>query len=110
MTKPDPTHEAARRMADADFTAQRRAWAIETQRAARDLHTEAQPIPKSALAVGTTVRILDARPSLDLPAGSLVIVKDTMDRATYNKPNRIGVGPADRGVAFGVALARIALP
>lgn len=32
------------------------------------------------------------------------IVKDMMDRATYNKPDRVGIGPRDRGVAFGANL------
>jgi hypothetical protein len=35
------------------------------------------------------------------------IVKDTMDRKTYNKPDRVGIGPEDLGIAFGIALSDI---
>jgi hypothetical protein len=39
--------------------------------------------------------------------GGTVVVKDLMSRRTYDKPDRIGVGPADRGIAFSVALSDI---
>ena len=35
------------------------------------------------------------------------VVKDLMQRQQYNKPDRIGVGPTDRGLAFGVSLADV---
>ena len=37
----------------------------------------------------------------------IVVIKDKMDRKTYDRPDRIGVGPLDRGIAFSVALADI---
>jgi len=39
--------------------------------------------------------------------GDTVVVKDLMERATQRRPDRIGVGPLDRGVAFGVSLSDI---
>lgn len=39
--------------------------------------------------------------------GDTVVVKDLMDRGGYDKPDRVGVGPAHRGIAFGVALSDI---
>jgi hypothetical protein len=48
---------------------------------------------------GTMLRLTDGR---------VVVVKDLMQRANYNKPDRIGVGSPDNGLAFGVSLADIA--
>ena len=61
-------------------------------------------ITKAELSKGTTVELTTPHPRW----GSTVIVKDLMDRKSWNKPTRIGVGPADRGIAFGVELDRIA--
>jgi hypothetical protein len=33
------------------------------------------------------------------------VVKDLMTRKSYDRPDRVGIGPADIGVAFGVSLA-----
>ena len=52
---------------------------------------------------GTTVRLRTPHPVW----GSVVVIKDLMDRAGYDRPDRVGVGPADRGIAFGVALSDI---
>jgi hypothetical protein len=52
---------------------------------------------------GTVVRLRTPHPLW----GSVVVIKDRMDRAGYSRPDRVGVGPADRGVTFGVALADI---
>lgn len=35
------------------------------------------------------------------------VVKDLMQRRNFDKPDLIGVGPADRGIAFGVSLADV---
>jgi hypothetical protein len=69
----------------------------------------ATSVQKASLTVGMAVRILDARPDLDLPVGAHVVVKDLMDRPTYDKPNYVGVGPASHGLAFSVELNRIEL-
>lgn len=47
---------------------------------------------------GSVVRLADGR---------IVVVKDLMQRATYNQPDRIGVGAPDSGLAFGVRLSDI---
>jgi len=39
--------------------------------------------------------------------GRVYVVKDLMDRVGYNRPERVGIGPEDRGIAFGVSLADI---
>jgi hypothetical protein len=44
---------------------------------------------------GTLLRLRDGRE---------VVVKDLMQRGTYNKPTRIGVGSPTDGLAFGVEL------
>ena len=38
---------------------------------------------------------------------TVYVVKDLMQRKGYDKPDRIGIGPLDRGVAFGVTLSDI---
>jgi hypothetical protein len=48
---------------------------------------------------GTVLRLTDGR---------IVVVKDMMQRATYYKPDRIGVGSPDDGLAFGITLDQIA--
>lgn len=35
------------------------------------------------------------------------VVRDLFDRKNYNRPDSVGIGPADRGVAFGVRLDQI---
>ena len=40
--------------------------------------------------------------------GDTLVVKDLMDRPGYDRPDRVGVGPVDKGIAFGVSLADIA--
>lgn len=35
------------------------------------------------------------------------IVRDLFDRKNYNRPDSVGIGPADRGVAFRVRLDQI---
>lgn len=52
---------------------------------------------------GTMVRIRTPHPTW----GDTVVVKDLMQRKGLS-PTRIGVGPTDRGIAFGVELADIA--
>jgi hypothetical protein len=52
---------------------------------------------------GTVVRLRTPHPVW----GDVVVVKDLMDRAGYGRPDHIGVGPSDRGVAFGVSLEEI---
>lgn len=52
---------------------------------------------------GTVVRLRTPHPVW----GDTVVVKDLMNGRGYDRPDRVGVGPADRGVAFGVALTEI---
>ena len=52
---------------------------------------------------GTVVRLRTPHPRW----GDTVVVKDLMRRRGYDRPDRVGVGPADRGIAFGVALEDI---
>jgi hypothetical protein len=53
---------------------------------------------------GTTVILKTPHPTW----GDEVVVKDLMQRKTFDRPGRIGVGPADRGIAFSVRLSDIA--
>lgn len=68
------------------------------------MNTDTSPITKADLTErtrgkgGTMLRLRDGR---------TVVVKDLMQRANYNKPDRIGVGSPDDGLAFGVALADV---
>jgi hypothetical protein len=39
--------------------------------------------------------------------GHIVVVKDLMNRTGLDRPDRIGVGPPHRGIAFGVALSDV---
>ena len=41
--------------------------------------------------------------------GQRVVVKDLMARKQYNIPTRVGVGPEDRGIAWGAELADLEL-
>lgn len=41
--------------------------------------------------------------------GQTLVVKDMMQRSTYNKPDRVGVGPVDKGVAWSADLADLEL-
>ena len=52
---------------------------------------------------GTVVRLRTPHPLW----GDTVVIKDLMDRRGYDRAERVGVGPADRGIAFGVALSDI---
>ena len=61
--------------------------------------TKAQLTERKRGKGGSVVRLTDGR---------VVVVKDLMQRANYNKPDRIGVGSPDNGLAFGVALADVA--
>ena len=36
------------------------------------------------------------------------IIKDLMERKTYNKPGHIGIGPDNMGLAWGISFADIA--
>lgn len=60
--------------------------------------TKAQLTERKRGKGGSVVRLTDGR---------VVVVKDLMQRANYNKPDRIGVGSPDNGLAFGVALADV---
>lgn len=40
-------------------------------------------------------------------AGTTFVVKDLYQRARWNKPGRIAIGPVDRGIAWGVSLDEI---
>jgi len=53
---------------------------------------------------GSTVRLRTPHPVW----GDTVVVKDLMNRKGFDRPDRIGVGPAHRGIAFGVALEDVA--
>ena len=52
---------------------------------------------------GSVVRLRTPHPVW----GDTVVVKDLMQRRSYDRADRVGVGPADQGVAFGVPLADI---
>lgn len=52
---------------------------------------------------GTLIRVVCGKWASE----ATMVVKDLMDRKTWNKPDRIGVGPLDRGIAFGVTLDEI---
>jgi hypothetical protein len=52
---------------------------------------------------GTVVRLRTPHPVW----GDTVVVKDLMQRRTYDRPDQVGVGPAGRGIAFGVSLTDI---
>ena len=41
--------------------------------------------------------------------GKTYVVKDLMSRKGYNRPERVGIGPEDRGIAFGVSLSDLTL-
>lgn len=61
--------------------------------------TKAQLTERKRGKGGTMLRLTDGR---------IVVVKDLMQRANYNQPDRIGVGSPDNGLAFGVSLADVA--
>ena len=52
---------------------------------------------------GTVVRLRTPHPVW----GDTVVVKDLLNRESYDRPDHVGVGPAHRGIAFGVALCEI---
>ena len=52
---------------------------------------------------GSVVRLRTPHPVW----GDTVVIKDLMSRRGYDRPDRVGVGPGDRGVTFRVALAEI---
>lgn len=54
---------------------------------------------------GTLVKVVGGKWASD----ETLVVKDLMQRKTFDMPNRIGVGPLDRGFAFGVTLDEIVL-
>ena len=60
---------------------------------------------------GTLVRI--GRIERETPIGTVVrgpgtfVVKDLFARRNYNKPDEVGIGPVDRGIAFSVRLDEI---
>lgn len=52
---------------------------------------------------GTLVRVVAGKWASE----EVMVVKDLMARKSWNKPDRVGVGPLDRGIAFGVGLDEI---
>jgi len=54
---------------------------------------------------GTLVRLLAA--GYVMPAGVVYVVKDLMERPEWNRPDQVGIGPLDRGVAFGARLEHL---
>ena len=62
--------------------------------------------PLAIGAISTALEGFGPIPSHDIRRETYV-VKDLMARKTYNKPDRIGIGPADLGIAFGVALDQV---
>ena len=65
--------------------------------------TKAQLTERKRGKGGTTVRLREPHPQW----GDTVVIKDLMSRRGYDRPDRVGVGPGDRGVTFRVALAEI---
>ena len=65
--------------------------------------SKAQLVERKRGKGGTVVRLRTPHPLW----GDTVVVKDLMRRRGYDRPDRVGVGPADRGIAFGVALSDI---
>jgi len=65
--------------------------------------SKAQLVERKRGKGGTVVRLRTPHPLW----GDTVVVKDLMDRRGYDRPDRVGVGPADRGITFGVSLADI---
>ncbi len=66
------------------------------------------PLAINAIASHLDGRMARAIGSADLRRDTYV-VKDLFARRNFNKPNEVGIGPSDRGVAFGVTLDQIEL-
>lgn len=72
-------------------------------------------VRKDQLIARKTLVRIPADLTFDTPVGRVTrhagvyVVKDLMNRPRYDRPDRVGIGPVDRGIAFGVRLADIDL-
>jgi hypothetical protein len=76
----------------------------EAQKVAQEMTIQKADLTERKRGIGgTMVRLAVPHPTW----GDTVVVKDLMQRKGCS-PTRIGVGPTDRGIAFGVELVAIA--